>query len=69
MNISSSVNLSQLSTTDPQGASVRQDYAVAVAIKSKDMIKQDGDDAVKLIESAPAPSSDNSIGKNLAAYA
>jgi hypothetical protein len=69
MNISSSVNLSQLNIADPQGASVRQEYGVAVATTAKDIIKMEGEAVVKLIESAPAPSTDAMRGKNLAAYA
>lgn len=69
MNISSSVNLSQLSATDTQGATARQDYSVAVEMKAKDIVKMEGESAVKLIESAPAPSSDEVRGKNLSTYA
>jgi len=67
MNISSSVNLSQIGAADPQGASVRQDYGVAVALKVKDQQKQEGEAIVKLIDSAPAP--DSVRGKNLSTYA
>lgn len=69
MNISSSVNLAQLTASDPQGAGIRQDYGVAVAMKAKDAMKMEGEAVVKLIESAPAPSTDAVRGKNLAAYA
>ena len=69
MNISSSVNLTQLTATDTQGANVRQDYGVAVAMKAKDVVKMEGEAAVKLIESAPAPSADAARGKNLSTYA
>jgi hypothetical protein len=69
MNISSSVNLSQLGATDTQGANVRQDYGVAVAMKAKDLVKLEGESAVKLIESAPAPSTDAVRGKNISTYA
>lgn len=69
MNISSAVNLSQLNATDTQGATARQDYGVAVATKVKDAVKQEGEAAVKLIESTPAPSSDAVRGKNLSTYA
>lgn len=69
MNISSSVNLSQISAADSQGATARQDYGVAVATKMKDIVKLEGEAAVKLIESAPAPSTDAVRGKNLSAYA
>ena len=69
MNISSSVNLTQLSTTGTQGGEARQDYGIAVAMKIKDQVKQEGENAVKLIESAPAPASDSTHGKNIAAYA
>ncbi len=67
MNISSSVNLSQIAASDPQGASVRQDYGVAVALKVRDQVKQEGEAITKLIESAPAP--DGASGKNLSTYA
>jgi len=69
MNISSSVNLSQIGAADPQGASARQDYGVAVAMKVKEQIQQEGEAVVKLVESAPAPSTDDARGKNLSAYA
>ena len=69
MNISSSVNLSQLNSADTQGADARQDYGVAVAMKIKDQTKQEGDNIVKLIESAPAPASDPTRGQHLSAYA
>ena len=69
MNISSSVNLAQINATDSQGAKVRQDYGVAVALKIKEQTKQEGEAVVKLIESAPAPSTDNVRGKNLSTYA
>ncbi len=69
MNISSSVNLSQVGAADPQGANVRQDYGVAVAIKVHDQVKQEGDAITKLIDSVPAPSTDESRGKNLSTYA
>jgi hypothetical protein len=69
MNISSSVNMAQLGATGTQGGEARQDYSVAVAMKIKDQVKQEGEDAVKLIESAPAPQSDSVRGKNLDTYA
>jgi hypothetical protein len=69
MNISSSVNLAQINATDSQGANVRQDYGVAVALKIKEQTKQEGEAVVKLIDSAPAPSTDNVRGKNLSTYA
>jgi hypothetical protein len=69
MDISSSVNLTQLSTAGTQGDNVRQDYGVAVATKINQQVKQDGDDATKLLESVSIPSSDDKRGKNLAAYA
>jgi len=69
MNISSSVNLTQLNTTGEQGAAVRQDYSVAVAMKIKDQIKQEGAASEELTESASAPDTDDKRGKNLAAYA
>jgi hypothetical protein len=69
MNISSSVDLSQLSSTSEQGGAARQDYSVAVALKVRDQIKQEGADAEKLVESAPQPSSDETRGKNLSTYA
>jgi len=69
MNISSSVNLSQLNSNSEQGAAVRQDYSVAVAMKVKDQIKQQGAAAVELTESAVASDSDDKRGKNLSTYA
>jgi hypothetical protein len=69
MNISSSVNLAQINATDSQGANVRQDYGVAVALKIKEQTKQESEAVVKLIDSAPAPSTDNVRGKNLSTYA
>jgi hypothetical protein len=69
MNISSSVNLSQLNTTDTQGANARQDYGVAVAMKIKEQVAQEGEAVVKLIDSAPAPKTDSIRGKNLSTYA
>jgi hypothetical protein len=69
MNISSSVNMAQLGATSAQGGEARQDYGVAVALKIKDQVKQEGENAVKLIESAPAPQSDSVRGKNLDTYA
>jgi hypothetical protein len=69
MNISSSVNMAQLGATSTQGGEARQDYGVAVALKIKDQVKQEGEDAVKLIESAPAPQPDSARGKNLNTYA
>ncbi len=67
MNISSSVNLSQIGAADPQGASARQDYGVAVAMKVRDQVKQEGEAITKLIDSAPAP--DSARGNNLSTYA
>ena len=69
MNISSSVNLTQLNATSAQGADVRQDYSVAVALKAKDIAKQNGSVMEELTESATAPDPDDKRGKNLAAYA
>jgi len=69
MNISSSVNMAQLGATGVQGGEARQDYGVAVALKIKDQVQQEGQNAVKLIESAPAPSSDGVRGRNLDTYA
>lgn len=69
MNISSSVNFGQLNSTDPQGASARQDYGVAIATKIKDQIEQEGAAAVKLTESAIAPVIDDAKGRNLSTYA
>ena len=69
MNISSSVNLGQLSSTDNQGAAARQDYGVAIAAKIKDQIQQEGAAIVKLTESSVAPVSDDTKGKNLSTYA
>ena len=69
MNISSAVNLSQINATSDQGGSIRQDYGVAVAVKINEQAKQEGEAAVKLIESAPMPTADNMRGKNLRAYA
>lgn len=69
MNISSSVNLSQLNTTDAQGANARQDYGVAVAMKIKEQVAQEGEAIVKLVDSAPAPREDSLRGKHLSTYA
>lgn len=69
MNISSSVNASQLSNADPQGAAARQDYGVAIATKIKDQIKQEGAAIEQLTESAAAPDLDDKTGKNLSTYA
>ena len=69
MNISSSVDLSQLSSTSEQGGAARQDYSVAVAVKIRDQIKQEGANVEKLIESAPKPNSDTTRGNNLSTYA
>jgi len=38
-------------------------------MKAKDVVKMEGEAAVKLIESAPAPSADAARGKNLSTYA
>jgi hypothetical protein len=69
MNISSSVNLSQMNNADPKGAAARQDYGVAIAMKVKDQIKQEGAAIEELTESAMAPDPDDKTGKNLSAYA
>ncbi|MFT3867650.1 MAG: hypothetical protein QM715_04025 [Nibricoccus sp.] len=69
MNISSSANLSQLSSVEPQGASARQDYGVAIAAKIKDQIQQEGAAILKLTESAVTPVTDETKGKNFSAYA
>jgi len=69
MNISSAVNLSQINATSEQGGAARQDYGVAVAVKVKDQIKQEGEAITKLIDSVPAPATDNVRGKNLSTYA
>ena len=69
MNISSSVDLSQLNATSAQGGAARQDYSVAVALKIKDQIKQEGAAAEEITESASAPDSDDKRGKNLSTYA
>jgi len=69
MNISSSVDLSQLNATGAQGGAARQDYSVAVALKVKDQIKQEGAAAEELTESASAPDPDDKRGKNLSTYA
>lgn len=69
MSISSSVNLSQLNSSNVQSESVRQEYGVAIAVKINEQVKREGEAAVKLIESAPAPSSDGVRGTNLSVYA
>ncbi|MFT3782582.1 MAG: hypothetical protein QM790_11260 [Nibricoccus sp.] len=68
MNISTSVNLSQLNKPDLQGAAARQDYGVAIAAKIKDQIKQEGAAIEELTESA-VPDVDDTKGKNLSTYA
>jgi hypothetical protein len=69
MSISSSVNLTQLSTPGAQGDSVRQDYSVAIAVKINDQVKAEGNAALKLIESVSVPSPDSVRGNNLSTYA
>jgi hypothetical protein len=69
MNISSSVDLSQLNATSAQGGAARQDYSVAVALKAKDMVKMQGAAAEEITESATAPDPDDNKGKNLSTYA
>jgi len=69
MNISSSVNLSQLNAADVQGASSRQDYSIAVALKAKEQSVQNGSAKEESGESASAPDPDDKTGKHLATYA
>jgi hypothetical protein len=69
MNISSAANVSLLNHANLEGNAARQDYGVAVAVKINAQIKQEGEAAVKLIESAPAPQSDGVRGANLNRYA
>jgi hypothetical protein len=69
MNISGSTNLSLINNSGLEGTAARQEYGVAVAVKINEQIKQEGEAAVKLIESAPGGGGDGSKGRNLNAYA
>jgi|GEM_PF-2821893 hypothetical protein len=69
MNISSSANTSLINYASAEGSTARQDYSVAVAVKINDQVKQEGEAAVKLIESTPAPATDETKGTRLNTYA
>lgn len=66
MNISSSLGSTQVSNAIDQGGSA---YGTAIAVKIKDQIKQQGQDAEELVDSAKVPDTDDSVGQNLNTYA
>ncbi len=66
MNIASSTSANLLADQSPIGAGARQEYAVAVAVKVQDHIKQEGAAITQLIESAPVPAdSSETVGTQL----
>jgi len=68
MNIPSSTSANQLADQSPIGAGARQEYAVAVAKKMQDQVKQEGAAITQLIESAPiASQSSDTVGTRLSA--
>jgi len=68
MNISSSPSANLLADQGPIGAGARQEYAVAVAKKIQDHVKQEGVAITQLIDSAPVPpESSGSVGTRLSA--
>jgi len=70
MNIAPPLTPAQAGDTGPTGATLRQEYSVAVAVKTRDAILQEGAAIEQLIASAPLPPDpDSPIGKHLNALA
>ncbi len=57
MNISSIASMAHLNSGSNEGVEARNDYSVAMAVKINDQVKQEGQSAVQLIETAAAHSS------------
>ncbi len=70
MNLTSTSTSTQSQDIGPIGAGARQDYAISVAKKAQDHVKQEGAAIIQLIESIPAASAMNpSVGTQLNARA
>ncbi|MCX6937267.1 MAG: hypothetical protein NTU80_05120 [Verrucomicrobia bacterium] len=70
MNIPSSISANLMADQSPVGAGARQEYAVSVAVKVQDHIKQEGAAITQLIESAPVPAeTSETVGSHLNAVA
>ena len=54
MNISSVSSVAHLNSGSQEGVEARNDYSIAVAKKINDTVKQEGEAAVQLIETAAA---------------
>ena len=65
MNISATSGASQVNSQGLSAAAASQEYGVAIALKVKEQIKQDGENATQLIDSA----SNEGSGKYLNAVA
>ena len=63
MNVTSSLTPAQAQDVGPLGSGARQDYAISVAKKAQDHVKQQGAAITQLIESTPVvPAPDNTVG-------
>ncbi len=70
MNIPASISANLMADQSPIGAGARQEYAVAVAVKVQDHIKQEGAAITQLIEAAPIPAeTSETVGSHLNAVA
>ncbi len=67
MNISSASSIAHLNSGSQEGVEARNDYSIAIAKKITDTVKQEGQAAVQLIETAAAH--DQVVGVKLNARA